>query len=249
MAEDEEVLAGGNVSAGVVRIGATVRRATGPWTPAVHALLTHLDGFDGAPRLLGIDERDREILEFVPGPMAWPEMGALATDDGLGRAGDLLRRYHEAVATFVPPTGATWRFPNMASDAERWLGGEQPIVCHNDCAAWNLVLGEDRWALIDWDTAGPRPRLWDVAYAVVGMIILDHRADHRHRVDVLAAAYGLDAAERRRLPEVVIARIESSIAGMRRRAERGEEAWVAMWLGGHRESWESMLATARQLAQ
>ncbi|MFI2076838.1 MULTISPECIES: hypothetical protein [Streptomyces] len=61
-------LPGGNVSAGVVRIGDTVRRPAGPWTPAVHAL--------------------------------------------------------------------------------------------------------DGWTFIDWDTAGPASRLWDVAYAVHGFIPL-----------------------------------------------------------------------------
>ena len=38
-----EPLVGGNVG-GAVRIGPTVRRLTGPWTPAVHALLEHLSG-------------------------------------------------------------------------------------------------------------------------------------------------------------------------------------------------------------
>jgi hypothetical protein len=56
--EPEVPLAGGNVSAGVVRVGDTVRRPTGPWSPAVHALLVHLHevGFDGAPRSMGFDE-------------------------------------------------------------------------------------------------------------------------------------------------------------------------------------------------
>jgi hypothetical protein len=63
----EEPLSG-NVSA-VARVGDTVGRSTGPWTPAVHALLRHLEhaGFDGALRVLGIDERGREVLTYVPG--------------------------------------------------------------------------------------------------------------------------------------------------------------------------------------
>lgn len=248
MPDDEEVLAGGNLSV-VVRVGDTVRRPMGPWSPAVHALLVHLDGFDGAPRLLGVDERDREILEFIPGATAWPEMGRLATDDGLARAADLLRRYHELVASFVPPADAEWRFPNMAVDAARWLGGEQPIVCHNDCAAWNLVMGPDRWAFIDWDTVGPRPRIWDVAYAVIGMVLVDEHSDLDRRLGVLADAYGLDAIDRRRIREVTMARAQSSIDGMRRRAERGEARWVEMWDGGHREGWEDLKARAAQLAQ
>lgn len=61
-------VSGGNTTA-VVRIGDTVRRPVGPWTPAVHDLLNHLAavGFPGSPRVLGIDDADREILEFVPG--------------------------------------------------------------------------------------------------------------------------------------------------------------------------------------
>lgn len=230
-----------------MRIGDTVRRPTGPWTPTIHALLRHLDDFDGAPRVLGIDEQGREILEHLPGPMAWPEMGELATDDGLSRAADLLRRYHEAVADFDVPVDAVWQFPDMAPDCEPFIGGERMIVCHNDCAAWNLVMGADRWAFIDWDVAGPRPRIWDVAYAIRGMVLVDPDSDLEHRIAVFADAYGLDVVERRRLPEVVVARIESSISLMRRRGEAGEEPWRSMWLGGHREAWEATLALARRV--
>lgn len=229
-----------------MRIGDTVRRPTGPWTPTIHALLRHLDGFDGAPRVLGIDEEGREILEHVPGAMAWPTLGALATDDGLARAADLLRRYHEAVADFAVPADAVWQFPDMAPDCEPFVGGEGMIVCHNDCAAWNLVMGDERWAFIDWDVAGPRPRIWDVAYAIRGMVLVDPDSDLAHRTAIFADVYGLDDVERRRLPEVVVARIESSISLMRRRGEAGEEPWRTMWRSGHRESWESTLALARR---
>ena len=66
-AEAEHLLAG-NVST-VVRIGDTVRRTTGPWTPAVHALLRYLEevDFKGAPRVLGIDGQGREVLTYLPG--------------------------------------------------------------------------------------------------------------------------------------------------------------------------------------
>ncbi|MEA3056177.1 MAG: hypothetical protein QOD30_1609 [Actinomycetota bacterium] len=244
----EEVLAGGNLSR-VVRIGDTVRRPTGAWTPTIHALLRHLEavGFDGAPRVLGIDEQDREILEHIPGTTAWPDMGALATDDGLARAARLLRRYHEAVAAFVVPAGAVWQMDDMRVDGERYLAGEAPIVCHNDCAAWNLVLGDERWAFIDWDVAGPRPRLWDVAYAIRGMVLCDPSAALADRVDLFSREYGLDVAERRRLPEIVVARITSSIDMMRRRAEAGIEPWTTMWAGGHGAAWIDTLALARQV--
>jgi hypothetical protein len=52
MTGTEIPLDGGNMSSGVVRVGDTVRRPAGPWTPTVHALLGHLHaaGFRGAPR-------------------------------------------------------------------------------------------------------------------------------------------------------------------------------------------------------
>lgn len=63
----EEQSIGGNLN-DAVRVGGTVRRRAGPWTPAVHALLRFLEreGFD-APRVIGMDERGREILEYIEG--------------------------------------------------------------------------------------------------------------------------------------------------------------------------------------
>ena len=58
--EDAEVpLLGGDMTEGVVRVGRTVRRPVRPHTAAVHGLLRHLEaaGFDGAPRVLGIDAK------------------------------------------------------------------------------------------------------------------------------------------------------------------------------------------------
>ena len=94
-------LDGGNMSTGVVRVGDTVRRPSGPWTPAVHALLTHLHdvGFHGAPRPLGIDDRGREILTYLPGVVPWPGNFHLL-DDGrkLRDVARLIREFHDAAA-------------------------------------------------------------------------------------------------------------------------------------------------------
>ncbi|WP_020670813.1 hypothetical protein [Amycolatopsis nigrescens] len=56
----------------LVRIGNTVRRPTGHWTPAVHALLDRLAaaGFTGSPRAHGFDAEGREVLDFLPGNIA-----------------------------------------------------------------------------------------------------------------------------------------------------------------------------------
>ena len=63
----DETPLGGNLNA-AVRVGDTVRRTTGPWTPAVHALLRFLEERDfPAPRARGIDEQGREVLEYIEG--------------------------------------------------------------------------------------------------------------------------------------------------------------------------------------
>jgi len=88
----DQPLGGGNVSAGVVRVGDTVRRPSGPWTGSVDALLRHLErvGFTGAPRALGRDEKGRQVLEYVPGQVHVPpsrlDLAALT------RVGQLIRR-------------------------------------------------------------------------------------------------------------------------------------------------------------
>ncbi len=54
-------LAGGNLST-VVRVGETVRRPAGSWTPAVHELLDYLaeKGFIAAPRAIGVISHEHE---------------------------------------------------------------------------------------------------------------------------------------------------------------------------------------------
>ncbi|WP_407669622.1 hypothetical protein [Paenibacillus kobensis] len=74
----EEVLKGGNVNH-IVRKDNTVLRPTGYWSPCVHQLLKHLEkqGFEGAPRFVGIDDSDREIVTFIPGEVPgndYPEL-------------------------------------------------------------------------------------------------------------------------------------------------------------------------------
>jgi len=110
----EEPFIGGNLS-DATRVGDTVRRRAGPWTPAVHALLRFLEGagFE-APRARGIDEWGREVLEYIEGDAhsGWPEpMPDWVTDDDhLAAGAGLLRRYHDLVERFQPPVPRCGRF-------------------------------------------------------------------------------------------------------------------------------------------
>lgn len=236
MGEPEEHLTGGNVNA-VVRIGDTVRRPAGPWTPAVHALLGHLHaaGFP-APRPLGVDEQGREVLTFVPGEVVWPDrFETLAPGDRLARVGRLVRDFHDAVADFVPPADARWNALVPADGAD--------LVIHHDLAPWNLVVDEaDGWTLIDWDTAAPGTRLWDLAYAAHGFVPLsaDPRFqvwDARARLRVLVDAYGLDEGSRRALVPLLSVRARSMSDFLGREAAAAREPWSTLWREGHGQVW------------
>jgi aminoglycoside phosphotransferase (APT) family kinase protein len=238
MAQDEVPLTGGNATAAVVRVGDTVRRPAGPWTPAVHALLTHLHavGFTAAPRALGIDERGREVLSYAPGVAAHPDHeDVLDPDSALARVGRLVRHFHDAVAGFVPPLDAAWQVLIPADGAE--------IVAHHDLAPWNLVVGE-RGAFIDWDSAAPGTRLWDLAYAAHGFVPLSadpqwSRPDPAARLRVFVEAYGLDEADRRRLLLLLAPRTRSMADFLAAQAALGNEPWTRLWNEGHGHAWSA----------
>ena len=56
-------LSGGRMTSGIVRRGERLLRPMGPWSPAVHEYLRHLEaaGFEGSPRVLGIED-NRQVL-------------------------------------------------------------------------------------------------------------------------------------------------------------------------------------------
>ena len=231
-AEPEIRFDDGNIS-GAVRVGNTVRRATGPWTPAVHALLRHLEqaGFDGAPRVLGFDERGREVLSFIAGVTIPPSLASFWADTLLVEVAHLLRRYHDATAGFVAPPGAAWRVLVGAPTA-----GE--VVCHNDIAPWNTVVVDGRpTAFIDWDFAAPAPRAWDIAHALWRYVPLypdpafGRPTDHARRLAVFCDAYGL--ADRRGLLDTVERRLKASYDTLAAWAAAGDPAFVALWRDGH----------------
>jgi Phosphotransferase enzyme family len=220
---------------GVERVGETIRRDTGPWTPAVHALLRHLEsvGFEEAPRVLGLDEHGREVLTYVEGEEAtW-------SDAELAAVARLVRRYHEAVASFAPPPDAAWQVMVGAPPGHE-------VICHNDLSPWNTVYRDAvPVALIDWDLAAPGSRLWDVGWAVYRYVPLFDDDSCRRlgiplqpraaRVRLFCDAYGLD--ERRRLLETVCERISAIVATARAWGEEGRPGWRDVWRDTQGRQW------------
>lgn len=193
-AVDEQELTGGNTT-GVVRIGDTVHREAGPWTPTVQRLLAHVRaaGMAEVPEPLGLDGQGREIVSYLPGDVpGWPAPAWLWSEGVLVETGRLLRRFHDATAGF-PRSDAVWRLP-ATEPAE--------VICHNDAAPYNMVFRDGRLAgLFDLDTASPGPRVRDLAYlayrlapfssdAFAGATYDVGHLDPTARLDTLTEAYG-----------------------------------------------------------
>jgi hypothetical protein len=179
----------GNVN-NAVKVGDTVRRDSGPWTPTIHTLLD-------VPKPLGIDNKGREILSYIDGDAAvrpWPPV--MLTNEGIAQAGRLLRRYHDTVADFKPSVDATWRFVDHNH-------GSYQVILHGDLGPWNTIWHEDTLiGLIDWDFAHPGDRIEDVAQLAYYFIPLrgtlgwqnagfEKRPHLAVRLQTLVEAYGM----------------------------------------------------------
>jgi len=236
-----EVLPGGIGNAGqVMRIGGEVRRPAGPHADSIPALLRHVraTGFDGVPEPLGFDAEGRERLRFIEGDVAYPPFPAWAqTDEALASTAALLRRFHDATAGFVAPSGTTWN-----TELADPRGG--PVLCHNAVCPENVVYRDGRAvALLDFEFAAPGRAIYDVGVLARMCVPLDvaedaarnnyRDVDPQRRLRLVADAYGLPPG-RGPLVDVVGETIATGGEFVRRRVERGEPAFVKMWndMGG-----------------
>jgi hypothetical protein len=232
----EERLLGGNTG-GAVRVGDTVRRTAGPWTPAVQALLAHLHdvGFDRCPRPLGLDERGREVLSYLPGASVgdrkpWPSW--VHSDAALVEVAQWLREYHDAAAGFVPPPTAAWRGQGPS--------GAGAIICHNDAAPYNACWNDDGLVgFFDWDFSGPGTVEWDLAFTVSAWVPLHAKrvafeegfrafADRRRRLDTFLAAYGWSGDVEHLVLHTLRRRLLAHIADVEQLAAKGDVMFQAL---------------------
>ncbi|MBD1268956.1 phosphotransferase [Aeromicrobium tamlense] len=231
MSEGEEIpehLPGG--SGGVWRVGRTVRRPTGAWTPAVHELLHWLEneGLGGIPHVSGLDDDGREIVSYVEG-RGVPVDDEVVLDSVLVEAVGWLRDFHDIVEDFRPEGPRVWR---QAGEVE--LTGDQ-IICHNDPGAYNWIIQSGHFvAMIDWDLAGPGERIDDLAFLCWTAIPLYREIpleDVVRRLDLVVDAYAewgpmalLDAVVARMTTatERIAAGIERGDPGMLNLTRKGE---------------------------
>jgi 8-oxo-dGTP diphosphatase len=211
---DGHRLEGGNVG-GAVRIGRTVRRPTGPWTPAVHRLLGHLDatGLRAVPEVLGTDARGREVLSYLGGTVVDVDTEIL-TDAQLCDVVRWSRELHQAVADL--DEGGPWRFSGV---------DEPTVLAHNDLAPSNVCFEGDRLTgVFDWDLAGPSTPLLELAHLAWHGIPLFRpvpAADAARRLEAMAATYGGHTG--RDILDAVPQRVHIAADGVRAAVAQGDE--------------------------
>jgi len=230
---DEELLAGGNASGAVVRVGSTVRK---PWVESTPSVLNYMSAVRSAgvdvPVVWGRDDVGRQIIEFVPGRLAM-DLDPL-THAELHRVGALVRAIHDASASYMPPGDAVWSLAIPAPAAE--------IVSHNDLAPWNLIIG-DRWTFIDWDGSAPSTRLWDLAYAAQAFTLNDvgmAPTSAARRLAALVDGYQAEREIREQLPAAMHQRAGAMHELLQSSHEAGREPWGSMYRNGHGDHWASV---------
>lgn len=242
----DQRLAGGR-DEGAALVDGTVRRPVRGWTHTVHDLLSFLEvcDFPGAPRVVGVDGRGREMLTYLQGRTvghlqpwpAWTHSG-----EALDQVGGWLGDYHHVVADYIPPRDAVWR------EGQPWQPGL--IVGHGDPAPYNAVWNDAGLVgFIDWDNAGPVTPEDDLAWVAFSWVPLHARAvvmregftafsARRSRLERLLTAYGWQGTTQD-LVQRVDARIHHQITVMRATAAKGDPAYRDMLvrgLDGHLES-------------
>ncbi len=163
-------LTGGNVNT-VVRVGNTVRRNQAAASASIHRLLTflHDQGFHQCPKFLGVDDKNREILSFIPGQTDFPK-DLWTSEAYLIAAADMLKTFHATTAKFTQQDTDVWLTLN---DRQR----PNDVICHNDFAPYNFVYSKQGIeAVVDFDLASPGNPLMDVAYAAYWMVPLSFSA-------------------------------------------------------------------------
>lgn len=254
--KEEEKLAGGNVS-NVYRSKDTVRREIKPNSLKIHKLLQHLEskGFNYAPKFLGIDEKNREILSFIEGEAGnYPLKKYMWSNDVLKEIAHMLRIYHDAVSDF--PLLDEWiPIDNTPINRE--------VLCHNDFAVYNIIFNHEQpVGIIDFDVAAPGPRLWDIAYTLYTCVPLSRLYHNEEgetvnynalydaeriktRIKLFFNSYDIEGIDKGYL-EMVLLRLEGLCKYMKRKFNEGDTAFQKMIDEGHLEHYEKDIEFIRE---
>lgn len=218
-----EELRGGNNAREVVRVGGTVHRARDAGSESAARVLAYLEsaGYPYAPRFLGIDDRGRDILTYIPG---WTtDHPGQRADGAYAHGGMMLRRLHETTAGHP-------------------LAAGQECVIHGDPGPFNTIFREGLpVAFIDWASCRPGSRLDDLGYMAWTWCIQSQGrvpvADQARHLRELRDGYGgaepesllaAMVASQRRIVDLETANLgNSGLPAARRQHAKAAVAWAA----------------------
>lgn len=230
--QSEVPLRGGWVTCGVVRVDDTVRRPPTPNSEFVQLLLQHLAarGFEGAPASLGMDERMRDVFDFIDGYV--PVDLVYYDDQTLVHAACLIRRFHDLGAELVSAPAATA------------VGIE--TICHNDLSPCNFVFRSGvPVSLIDFDAAAPGSRAYDLGYAAwlwldLGSPVIA-AAEQRRRLLLFLEAYDFHDSDR--IVAAVLRRQAILVAQGERLGGEAMTRWASICMKWTRENKDILTGT------
>lgn len=153
----------------------------------------------------------------------------------------LLRSYHDATVGFETFSRSENEYPDPSM---------HEVICHNDAALYNIVFKERHpVGIIDFDMAGPGPRIWDIAYTLYTCVPLSsfspgrenrtvvdyhtesHAGIRRKRIELFFQTYGIQAPSD--LKHWVISRMKKMCATLTERAAKGDAAFIKLVEEGH----------------
>jgi hypothetical protein len=245
--DSEKTLTGGSMNR-VVKINNTVHRMV-HGHPLLHSYLLYLEevGMPGVPRYLGLDEKGREILTYLPGKTMGPDYPSdhpcMHSDEALCDMALFLRKLHDLSAGFLPTAlEYGWKNPVFPNETPE-------TICHGDAAIWNFVFVDERPAgIFDFDQACPGRRAWDVTstvFSAVGLVPYAyepsaHAADRKRRIRLFFDAYGMECPPD--FLKLLVLRIQSFYDELSTEAAAGSESANKMIAGGALKHYQRVVA-------
>lgn len=182
------------------------------------------------PRFLGHTADGAERLTYIEGVTGYPPLSEdIRSDDALVNVARAIRTVHDAADDF------SWSTRPHTYDAA--VPDEIDCIGHHDLTPWNVVFeGTQVRGIIDWDSAGPSNRVWDLAYAAYQFVPFHPTADlpawgwtdepdRRRRLHLFAESYRTTISPAR-LVDAAILRVCSIGTFLAREAERGNAAFA-----------------------
>lgn len=194
-------------------IEGAVHRTAGPAASSVHRLLQHFErsGTSLTPRFLGWAENGKEVLSYLPGDTGYPPYSEeVRSNDALITLGRSIRQLHDISTRFDVRPDDRWHGMESTSPTQ------SECIGHGDLTPWNVVFrGEEVVGIIDWDTARPMSRVWDLAYAAYHFVPLhplrdlsdwgwEKQPDISARLGMLLEAYGMNISREELISTAVI---------------------------------------------